>query len=263
MCVCDLTEPVGLSQPTVSHHMKLLVEAGLVTREQRGKWAYYQPQPTRSPLPRGRSSPDARVPVPADGRVRLARGREHLPSRDRHRARHLRSCAARELGRVHHLQTLRAEPGSPRLRRSGQRMGCRGPHLNADRLCGVVEHSIYIHPDAAGQGVGSRLLAAFLAVADHAGIWTVQSSIFPENTASLRLHERAGFRTVGRRERIARMDYGPHAGRWRDTILVERRTPADPAGSHAEVASSVNMHTHTCPSDLSTRIFTPNRLQDS
>lgn len=40
-CVCDLTEPVGLSQPTVSHHMKLLVEAGLVTREQRGKWAYF------------------------------------------------------------------------------------------------------------------------------------------------------------------------------------------------------------------------------
>ncbi|GGF45478.1 putative transcriptional regulator, ArsR family protein [Microbacterium sorbitolivorans] len=43
MCICDLTEPVGLSQPTVSHHMKLLVEAGLVTREQRGRWAYYQP----------------------------------------------------------------------------------------------------------------------------------------------------------------------------------------------------------------------------
>ena len=43
MCVCDLTEPVGLSQPTVSHHMKLLVEAGLVEREQRGRWAYYRP----------------------------------------------------------------------------------------------------------------------------------------------------------------------------------------------------------------------------
>lgn len=43
MCVCDLTEPVGLSQPTVSHHMKLLVEAGLVAREQRGRWAYYRP----------------------------------------------------------------------------------------------------------------------------------------------------------------------------------------------------------------------------
>ncbi|WP_342372402.1 metalloregulator ArsR/SmtB family transcription factor [Propioniciclava soli] len=45
MCVCDLTEPVGLSQPTVSHHMKLLVDAGLVIREQRGRWAYYQPAP--------------------------------------------------------------------------------------------------------------------------------------------------------------------------------------------------------------------------
>ena len=45
MCVCDFTAPVGLSQPTVSHHMKLLVEAGLVTREQRGRWAYYRPVP--------------------------------------------------------------------------------------------------------------------------------------------------------------------------------------------------------------------------
>ncbi len=45
MCVCDLTQPVGLSQPTVSHHMKLLVDAGLVTREQRGRWAYYAPTP--------------------------------------------------------------------------------------------------------------------------------------------------------------------------------------------------------------------------
>lgn len=45
MCICDLTEPVGLSQPTVSHHMKLLVEAGLVEREQRGKWAYFRPVP--------------------------------------------------------------------------------------------------------------------------------------------------------------------------------------------------------------------------
>jgi ArsR family transcriptional regulator, arsenate/arsenite/antimonite-responsive transcriptional repressor len=44
-CICDLTEPLGLSQPTVSHHMKQLTEAGLVTREQRGKWAYYRVVP--------------------------------------------------------------------------------------------------------------------------------------------------------------------------------------------------------------------------
>lgn len=124
---------------------------------------------------------------------------------------------------------------------------------------GVVEHSIYIHPDAAGRGVGSRLLAAFLDLTDQRGMWTVQSSIFPENTASLRLHERAGFRAVGRRERIARMTYGPHAGQWRDTILVERRT----AGERSEAASSANMNPHTQSSAPATRNFTPNRLQES
>lgn len=56
-----------------------------------------------------------------------------------------------------------------------------------------------------------------------AGIWTVQSSIFPENTASLTLHEHAGFRRVGTRERIALMTYGPRTGQWRDTVLIERR----------------------------------------
>ncbi|MBB5511730.1 L-amino acid N-acyltransferase YncA [Neomicrococcus aestuarii] len=60
-----------------------------------------------------------------------------------------------------------------------------------------------------------------------AGIWTIQSSIFPENSASLALHEKCGFRTVGRRERIARMSYGPWAGCWRDTILVERRATTE------------------------------------
>ncbi len=124
---------------------------------------------------------------------------------------------------------------------------------------GVVEHSIYIHPGVAGHGVGRRLLAAFLDLTDQHGIWTVQSSIFPENTASLRLHERAGFRAVGQRERIACMAYGPHAGQWRDTILVERRTD----GERSEGASSANTHPHTQSSAPSNRIFTPNRLQES
>lgn len=88
---------------------------------------------------------------------------------------------------------------------------------------GVVEHSIYVASEAAGTGVGTSLLRAFVAAADAAGIWTIQSSIFPENIASLALHTREGFRTVGRRERIAHMTYGPWSGQWRDTILVERR----------------------------------------
>lgn len=88
---------------------------------------------------------------------------------------------------------------------------------------GVVEHSIYIADHARGQGIGRKLLDVFLRDVDNAGIWTVQSSIFPDNPASLTLHEHAGFRRVGHRERIARMTYGPWAGQWRDTILIERR----------------------------------------
>lgn len=84
---------------------------------------------------------------------------------------------------------------------------------------GVVEHSIYVDPAAAGRGVGTALLAALIASTDAAGIWTIQSSIFPENAASLALHRRAGFRVVGTRERIAQ-----HHGAWRDTVLVERRS---------------------------------------
>jgi len=90
---------------------------------------------------------------------------------------------------------------------------------------GVVEHSVYVAPDQHGRGVGRILLDALLARADALGVWTVQSSIFPENAASLRLHENAGFRTVGRRERIALMTTGPWAGQWRDTVLIERRLP--------------------------------------
>lgn len=85
---------------------------------------------------------------------------------------------------------------------------------------GVIEHSVYVHPAARGQGVAGRLLAALVASTDAAGIWTIQSGIFPENAASLAVHARAGFRVIGVRERIGR-----HHGVWRDVILLERRSP--------------------------------------
>jgi len=84
---------------------------------------------------------------------------------------------------------------------------------------GVVEHSVYVHPAARGLGIGYLLLGALIASTETAGIWTIQSGIFPENTASLVLHQAAGFRVVGIRERI-----GQHHGRWRDVILIERRS---------------------------------------
>ena len=89
---------------------------------------------------------------------------------------------------------------------------------------GVVEHSLYVEPGSQGRGVGRALLAGLVRSTESAGIWTVQSGIFPENAASLALHERAGFRVVGRRERVGLMTYGPMAGTWRDVLLVERRS---------------------------------------
>ncbi|MER5354815.1 N-acetyltransferase family protein [Kitasatospora sp. NPDC002551] len=86
---------------------------------------------------------------------------------------------------------------------------------------GVVEHSVYVHPDARGRGVARMLLEALIASTEAAGIWTIQSGVFPENAASLAVHARAGFRVIGTRERIAR-----HHGTWRDTVLIERRSPA-------------------------------------
>ncbi len=84
---------------------------------------------------------------------------------------------------------------------------------------GVAEVSVYIAESARGQGIGLTLLGALIADSERNGIWTLQAGILAENAASIRLHENAGFRIVGRRERIACRD-----GRWRDTVLMERRS---------------------------------------
>ena len=90
---------------------------------------------------------------------------------------------------------------------------------------GVVEHSVYVAADARGRGVGALLLQALADSTEGGGIWTIQASVFPENEASLKLHLANGFAVVGRRNRIARMSYGPSEGQWRDTVLIERRSP--------------------------------------
>ncbi len=84
---------------------------------------------------------------------------------------------------------------------------------------GVVEHSVYVHPAARGRGVARSLLDTLIDSTEAAGLWTIQSGIFPENTASIALHQQAGFRAIGTRERIGRLN-----GVWRDVLLVERRS---------------------------------------
>ena len=84
---------------------------------------------------------------------------------------------------------------------------------------GVAEHSVYVSPQVRGKGVGRELLSALITDSEDAGIWTLQTAIFPENEASIALHTAVGFRIVGTRERV-----GSHHGRWRDVVLMERRS---------------------------------------
>jgi L-amino acid N-acyltransferase YncA len=108
------------------------------------------------------------------------------------------------------------------VEREGAVLGWTALSFVSSRPCyaGVAENSVYVAAAARGLGVGTELMAALVTAAGEAGIWTIQTSVFPENAASLALHRRAGFRVVGRRERIAEL-----GGAWRDTLLLELRLP--------------------------------------
>lgn len=90
---------------------------------------------------------------------------------------------------------------------------------------GVAEASLYISAAQRGRRVGDALMQKLIAVAEAHGFWTLQSSTFPQNQASLALQQRHGFKIVGIREKIGRMTHGPLAGQWCDTLLLERRSP--------------------------------------
>ena len=84
---------------------------------------------------------------------------------------------------------------------------------------GVAEVSVYVTPQYSGHGVGKTLMNSLIESSEIDGLWTLQAGIFPENIGSVCLHESVGFRQIGRRERIGKMD-----GKWRDTLLLERRS---------------------------------------
>jgi phosphinothricin acetyltransferase len=84
---------------------------------------------------------------------------------------------------------------------------------------GVAEVSVYVAQAAQGKGIGKALLQALVEQSEHAGIWTLQAGIFPENKASITIHKANGFREVGVRQRLGKM-----GGRWRDVLLLERRS---------------------------------------
>ena len=117
---------------------------------------------------------------------------------------------------------------SPRLvARAGDTIlgwGALSPVSERRVYAGVAEISLYVDAEHRRRGVGTALLRALIDGSEREGIWTLQAGIFPENRTSLGLVSRCGFREVGRRERLGKMAYGPHAGRWRDVVLLERRS---------------------------------------
>ena len=90
---------------------------------------------------------------------------------------------------------------------------------------GVAEVSVYVAPEARGLGLGRQLLTSVIAQSEDAGIWTLLAGTFPENQGSIALHKACGFRVIGVQERVGRMESGPYAGRWRDVVRMERRSP--------------------------------------
>lgn len=107
--------------------------------------------------------------------------------------------------------------------RDGEVVGWAAVSPVSDRCVygGVVENSVYVAETARGQGIGRRLLEELIASTEAAGIWTIQTGIFPENDGSVRLHQRVGFEVAGLRKRLGKLD-----GVWRDVLLLERRSQA-------------------------------------
>lgn len=233
--VGELTEQLGISQSTCSHHLRRLAEVGLVVLERRGTATLVSVD--RSCVTDFPSIADVVIGVlapqlfsdPSPGIV-------------------VRALAADDWGEVRRVyaESIAAErttfettvPGRRTLERrwlpehrwvaevDGRIAGWAAAATVSSRSGGpgVVETSIHLGDEFYGIGVGRALIRRQVGAADRGGLWTLQTSIFPENRAKAALHLAAGFRTLGVHERIGR-----RAGQWRDTLLLERRRAADPA----------------------------------
>ena len=244
MKVTEIVAAVQVGQSTVSQHLKVLAAVRFVLAERRGTARYYRINaacvssfPTAAALVGGLAAPlpdrpdqeflplppfpgpiglGIRPMLPADAEQVLAVYQSGLDAGDASFETAAPSWDAFDAARLPgHRHVATADD-------TGELLGWAAvsPVSGRTVYAGVVEHSVYVTPEARGRGVGGALLEALIDSTEAAGIWTIQSGIFPENTASLRLHGRTGFRIVGVRERI-----GCHHGRWRDVVLVERRSP--------------------------------------
>ncbi len=226
-----LAERVGIAQPTCSHHVKLLAAEGFVELEKVGTSTQVRvneacctglPHAADAVMGTLDTLPCCPEDVPGDVDVRPLVGAD-LPRVVEIYAEGIATRMATFEVEVPTAEALAARwlDGHRWVAEvDGGVVGWAALAPTSARACyaGVAETQVYVAADARGRRVGVALVDRLVREADAAGLWTLQAAILPENRASLRLHRSAGFRTVGVRERIARLD-----GEWRDTVLVERR----------------------------------------
>ncbi|GAA3458088.1 hypothetical protein GCM10018963_01010 [Saccharothrix longispora] len=236
LTVGALTEALGISQSTCSHHLRKLADVGFVRLRKEGTATLVSVNPACcTGLPHAADAvmgtivtrPCCPTDLPADVAVRAMTDDDWADVR-RIYGEGIATRNATFETETPSRRTLEAK-WLPEHRWvaevDGRVAGWAAATPVSARECysGVAETSVYVGDGARGRGVGKSLLHKQVTAADEAGLWTLQTAIFPENRASIALHHSAGFRTVGVRERIAR-----HHGVWRDTVMLERRAGADP-----------------------------------
>jgi L-amino acid N-acyltransferase YncA/DNA-binding transcriptional ArsR family regulator len=233
--VGELADALGISQSTCSHHVRRLAEVGFVAVDKVGTSSVVSVNPACC----------AGLPHAADVVMGTLATRPCCPE-DLPRDVSTRAMTDTDLGVVRDIYaediatrnaTFETEvpavtdlagrwlPGHRWVAElDGRVVGWTAVSPVSSRACyaGVGETSVYVAERARGRGVGKSLLFRQVTEADAGGLWTLQTSVFPENRASIALHRAAGYQTLAVRSRIARLD-----GSWRDTVLLERRRDRD------------------------------------
>ncbi|WP_137873409.1 metalloregulator ArsR/SmtB family transcription factor [Rhodococcus sp. Q] len=231
--VGELAEALGVGQPTVSHHVRKLADVGFVNVHKDGTSTVVVVNPACcTGLPQAADvvmgtlalRPCCPDDLPADVTVRPMENGDWDAVR-RIYGEGIATKVATFATEVPARDVLDAQwlPGHRWVAEiDGAVIGwaALSPASGRDCYRGVAENSVYVADGMRGRGVGKALLRTQVIAADQDGLWTLQTSIFPENRASIALHHSAGFRTVGVRECIAQLD-----GQWRDTVFLERRSP--------------------------------------
>ena len=233
--VGELTQQLGISQSTCSHHVKVLADVGFVVTAREGRTTLVSvnvaccsglPHAADVVMGLGASLPCRPEDLPDDVDVRpLADGdwnavrriyAEGIGARDATFETEVPDAATLDAGWLPQHRWVAEVDGQVAGWAAAKPVSARPVYA------GVAETSIYVGEGFRGRGVGKALIHRQVTAADDGGLWTLQTSIFPENRASLNLHHSAGFRTLAVRERIGR-----HHGVWRDTVLLERRRATD------------------------------------